>query len=51
MLVLDRFSGGLGYNYDPSYGLVGSAGSGSGYGSGAPRKGVEVSKLYGVDFQ
>jgi hypothetical protein len=51
MLVLDRFSGGLGYNYDPNYGLVGSAGSAtSGNPSRAPRKGVEASQLYGVDL-
>jgi hypothetical protein len=51
MLILDRFSGGLGYNYDPSYGLVGSAGTAtSGNASKAPRKGVEASQLYGVDL-
>jgi hypothetical protein len=51
MLVLDRFSGGLGYNYDPNFGLVGSAGSAtSGNVSRAPRKGVEASQLYGVDL-
>ncbi|EPE37149.1 hypothetical protein GLAREA_09312 [Glarea lozoyensis ATCC 20868] len=51
MLVLDRFSGGLGYNYDPNYGLAGSAGTAtSGNPSRAPRKGVEASQLYGVDL-
>ncbi|KAH6665178.1 hypothetical protein B0J14DRAFT_492552 [Halenospora varia] len=51
MLVLDRFSGGLGYNYEPGYGLVGSAETRSaGELAGGNKKSVEVSRMYGFDF-
>lgn len=51
MLVLDRFSGGLGYGYEPGAGLGGSAGTrNAGKMAGGGRKGVDVSMHYGVDF-
>jgi hypothetical protein len=51
MLVLDRFSGGLGYGYEPGMGLGGSAGTrNAGRMSQGGRKSVDVSMKYGVDF-
>jgi len=51
MLVLDRFSGGLGYGYEPGAGLGGSAGTRNvGKLAGGGRKSVDVSMQYGVDF-
>jgi hypothetical protein len=52
MLVIDRFSGGLGYGYEPGLGLSGSAGMRSD-GKGAReenRKSVTVSERWGVDL-
>lgn len=46
MLMLDRFAGGLGYGYEPGYGLVGSAGMRN----GGSRKSVRESVDYGLDF-
>ncbi|RAL64949.1 hypothetical protein DID88_001540 [Monilinia fructigena] len=51
MLVLDRYAGGLGYGFEPGYGLGGSAGTrNSGIMSKGGRKGVDVSKEWGLDF-
>ncbi|KAB8296417.1 hypothetical protein EYC80_009161 [Monilinia laxa] len=51
MLVLDRYAGGLGYGFEPGYGLGGSAGTrNSGMMSKGGRKGVDVSKKWGLDF-
>ena len=51
MLVLDRFSGGLDYGYEPGLGLVGSAGTRNvGKMANAGRKSVRESMHYGVDF-
>lgn len=51
MLVLDRFSGGLGYGYEPGLGLVGSAGvRTTGKMGNAGKKSVRESMQYGVDF-
>ncbi|KAG0645091.1 hypothetical protein D0Z07_9101 [Hyphodiscus hymeniophilus] len=51
MLVLDRFSGGLGYGYEPGVGLGGSAGTrNTGKLANGGRKSVDASKMYGVDF-
>jgi hypothetical protein len=53
MLVLDRFSGGLGYGYEPGVGLGGSAGprnTGRVAMAGGGRKSVDVSMRFGVDF-
>ncbi len=50
MLILDRFSGGLGYGYEPGLGLVASAGTRSaGKMGGAGRKSVGTMQ-YGVDL-
>ncbi|CAM6002080.1 unnamed protein product [Sphagnum balticum] len=50
MLILDRFSGGLGYGYEPGLGLVASAGTRSvGEMGGAGRKSVGTMQ-YGVDL-
>jgi hypothetical protein len=46
MLVIDRFSGGLGYGYEHGTGLQGSAG----LSGGGEKKSVEVSKAFGLDF-
>jgi hypothetical protein len=49
MLSLDRFAGGLGYGYEPGYGLGGSAGiQNSRQSAGRGRKGVEVAGRWGV---
>ncbi|KAH8648322.1 hypothetical protein BGZ60DRAFT_534999 [Tricladium varicosporioides] len=45
MLVLDRFSGGLGYNYELGYGA-----RNTGKLAGGSKKRVEVSRMYGADF-
>ncbi|EMR90473.1 putative proteophosphoglycan ppg4 protein [Botrytis cinerea BcDW1] len=51
MLVLDRYAGGLGYGFEPGYGLGGSAGTrNSGMMNNGGRKGVDVSKQWGLDF-
>ncbi|KAF7935619.1 hypothetical protein EAE99_002599 [Botrytis elliptica] len=51
MLVLDRYAGGLGYGFEPGYGLGGSAGTrNSGTMNKGGRKGVEVSQQWGLDF-
>ena len=51
MLVLDRFSGGLDYGYEPGAGLGGSAGTrNTGKMAAGGRKSVDVSMRYGVDF-
>ncbi|KAF5877619.1 putative proteophosphoglycan ppg4 protein [Botrytis fragariae] len=51
MLVLDRYAGGLGYGFEPGYGLGGSAGTrNSGTMNNGGRKGVDVSKQWGLDF-
>ena len=51
MLILDRFAGGLGYGYEPGYGLGGSAGTrNTGKMAAGGRKSVDVSMQYGVDF-
>lgn len=51
MLVLDRFSGGLGYGYEAGVGLGGSAGTrNTGKLAGGGRKSIDVSMQYGVDF-
>jgi hypothetical protein len=51
MLVLDRFSGGLDYGYEPGIGLGGSAGTRNvGKMAGGGRKIFDVSTRYGVDF-
>lgn len=51
MLILDRFAGGLGYGYEPGFGLVGSAGTRSvGKMANASRKSVGESLNYGLDF-
>ena len=51
MLVLDRYSGGLGYGYEPGVGLGGSAGTrNTGKLAQGGRKSVDVSQMYGVDF-
>ncbi|KAJ8068960.1 hypothetical protein OCU04_002641 [Sclerotinia nivalis] len=51
MLVLDRYAGGLGYGFEPGYGLGGSAGiRNGGMMNKGGRKGVEVSKEWGLDF-
>lgn len=51
MLVLDRFSGGLDYGYEPGLGLVGSAGvRTTGKMGSAGEKSVRESVQYGVDF-
>ncbi|KAI9641621.1 hypothetical protein NHQ30_009475 [Ciborinia camelliae] len=51
MLVLDRYAGGLGYGFEPGYGLGGSAGTrNNGMMSNGGRKGVEVSQEWGLDF-
>jgi hypothetical protein len=51
MLILDRFAGGLGYGYEPGYGLVGSAGTRNvGKMAGASRKSMNESVNYGLDF-
>jgi hypothetical protein len=44
-----RFEGGLGYGYEPGYGLGGSAGTRN-MQSEASRKSVDVSKGYGIDL-
>jgi hypothetical protein len=53
MLILDRFAGGLGYGYDPGYGIGGSAGTRNtgrlGY-RGENRKSVRESERWGVDL-
>lgn len=46
MLVIDRFSGGLGYGYEHGAGLQGSAG----LSGGGEKKSVEVSRAFGLDF-
>jgi len=51
MLILDRFAGGLGYGYEPGYGLGGSAGTrNAGNMAAASQKSVDVSMNYGLDF-
>jgi len=51
MLILDRFAGGLGYGYEPGYGIGGSAGTRNvGKMAAASRKSVDVSMNYGLDF-
>ncbi|CZR63590.1 uncharacterized protein PAC_13487 [Phialocephala subalpina] len=51
MLVLDRFSGGLDYGYEPGLGLVGSAGTRSvGKMANANRKSVVAAERWGVDL-
>ncbi|APA10913.1 predicted protein [Sclerotinia sclerotiorum 1980 UF-70] len=51
MLVLDRYAGGLGYGFEPNYGIGGSAGTrNGGMMNKGGRKGVEVSKEWGLDF-
>jgi hypothetical protein len=51
MLTLDRYEGGLGYSYEPGYGLGGSAGMRNvGKMAAGERKSVDVSMQYGIDF-
>lgn len=51
MLVLDRYAGGLGYGYEPGYGLGGSTGTrNSGMMNQEGKKSVDVSKEWGLDF-
>jgi len=50
MMTLDRYAGGLGYGYEPGYGLGGSAGT-RGVGGKASRKSVRFGMQYGVDLE
>ncbi|KAL8695459.1 MAG: hypothetical protein Q9218_000037 [Villophora microphyllina] len=47
--ITGRFEGGLGFNYEPGFGLGGSAGTRS-VKTGATRKSLQMSQGYGVDL-
>jgi hypothetical protein len=53
MVILDRYAGGLGYGYEPGFGIGGSAGTrntGRFKPTEASRKSVRESELWGVDL-